>query len=257
MKVYELHYQKNIRDIGGMIGFSGKKVKSGRIFRGGFLDKIAPEDVPILESFKLTDVVDFRGETEFINRPDYVLLGVKYHNFPVLQQNVKNEHLKHQDGNLLWFIGDHSSGFEHMTKIYHDMIVTKDGQEAFKNYFKILMQDDDRVIYFHCSQGKDRAGMAAFLTEIALGVSLEDAKEDYLASNKAMLIRVDTLLRQVEYKDFYNEEYKQSLFDVFSAKLAYLQVSIDAMENMSGTILDYIKNVLEVDIDRLREMYLE
>ena len=256
MREYKLHYQKNIRDLGGLIGYQGKKVKFGRIFRGGFLDRVAPEDVPILESFKLTDIVDFRGKEEFENRPDYVLKGVTYHNFPVIQEKVNKEDLHNEDGNLLWFIKDNRPGHDHMMEVYQETVTTPRGIEAYKNFFKVLLEDN-RVTYFHCSQGKDRAGIAAFLIEMALGVDLEVAKEDYLRSNLAMEHRVEMLIEQVKNKPFYDEKYKKSMYDVFSAKIEYLEATIAIINEKYGSILDYLKNVLEVDIDRLRKLYLE
>ena len=257
MKEYELTFQKNIRDLGGMIGYQGKKVKNGRLFRGGFLDKITSDDLPILESFHLTDVVDFRGEEEFLNRPDYRLQGVRYHNFPVIQEHVKKEHIHNEDGNLLWFVENQKNGYEHMVLIYQEMVTSPLSISAYQRFFQILTEDNDRVTYFHCSQGKDRAGLGAFFLEIALGVPLEKAKEDYLHSNKAMGNRVETLINKVKNKDFYNENYCKSLHDVFTAKIDYLEVAIKAIYEVSLDIETYLKDVLKVDINRLREIYLE
>ena len=257
MKEYELTYQKNIRDLGGLIGYQGMKVKSGRIFRGGFLDKVTPEDEPIVLSFNLTDIVDFRGEDEVHNRPDYFIPGVSYHNFPVIEEKVDKKHSHEADGNLLWFVENMKTGREHMLEIYKETVSSPKGIEAYSNFFKVLMKDDKRVTYFHCSQGKDRAGLAAFLIEIALGVDLEVAKEDYLRSNKAMGKRVDRLIEQVKNKSFFDERYRQSLYEVFSAHIDYLEEAIKAMESQGKTIIGYIKNVLGVDIDKFRELYLE
>ena len=40
MKVYELSFQKNIRDIGGMVTKDGRHIKYGRLIRGSVLTKI-------------------------------------------------------------------------------------------------------------------------------------------------------------------------------------------------------------------------
>ena len=46
--------------------------------------------------------------------------------------------------------------------------------------------------------------------------------KDYLYSNIAMEKRAEMMLRRVEYLPFYNEEYKQSLIDVFSTRVEYM-----------------------------------
>ena len=63
MREIELYYQKNIRDLGGLVGFKKKKVKSGRIYRGGFLGHVNVEDVKIINSLHLTDIVDNYSKT--------------------------------------------------------------------------------------------------------------------------------------------------------------------------------------------------
>ena len=256
MKTYELSVQKNIRDLGGLVGYNGKTIKFNRLFRGGAFPKVDEEDIKILESFHLTDVVDFRGNEEFTYKPDYVLKGVKYHNFPAIEEKIKKEDRNNEDGNLLWFVGDHQSGYEHLKEQYRRLVTNKKGIKAYKDFFR-LVQEDNHVIYFHCSQGKDRAGLASFFIEMALGVSMEQAIDDYLLTNIAMEKRTEALLRSVEYKPFYNEEYKQSLLDVFSAKLDYLNETINEINKQYGNIDNFLVNVLDINLEKMRELYLE
>ena len=257
MREYKLTYQKNIRDLGGLVGYEGKKVKYGRIFRGGFLDKVDPSDVPVLDSFKLTDIVDFRGQMEFEHRPDVQLKGVIYHNFPAMYENVSKEHFTNPDGNLIWFVEHESDGHRHMLKVYKELMTSEYGQEAYKNFFKLLLSSDDRVVYFHCSQGKDRAGLAAYLVEIALGVSHEDAKIDYLLSNIAMETKIKHLKNMLKDEPFYNPTYELKLLDVFYAKEDYLNAAIESVIKEYGDFETYLEKVLEVDLNKLRELYLE
>ena len=257
MREIELTFQKNIRDLGGLVGYQGMKVKNGVLYRGGFLDKITLDDARVLESLKINTVIDFRSTSEFLNRPDYRLHMVGYFNFPPLRDNANKEQKHLADSNLLWFVSDDSTGNDHMIQTYRDMVTTKEGIKAYRDFFKLLLSKEDGVFYFHCSQGKDRAGLAAFFIEVALGVCKEDILKDYLLSNKAMKVRADYLLSIVQDKPFYNERYKQSLYDMFSAKEEFLDAAIEEMEKMSGSVLKYIEEVLGVDINLLRERFLE
>lgn len=259
MKEYRLTFQKNIRDLGGLIGFNNRRIKEGRLYRGGALIKVKEEDVPTIKSFKLTDIVDFRTNIEHKYRPDYQIEGVSYHNFSTFKANPKEEAevRKYDDGNLLWFIEEGDDGFKHLKKTYDSFVLAKEGKEAFKNFFKVLLSKDDIVVYFHCSQGKDRAGFAAYLLEIALGVSHEDAFKDYLLTNVAMEEKIKHLLPMVENKEYYDEEYRKSLIDVFSAKEEYLNSAISKANEHYGSIMNFLTKELEVDIDKLRELYLE
>ncbi len=260
MKKIDLSFQKNVRDLGGLTGFEGKKVKFGRIYRGGFLGHVSDNDIKTINSLRLTDIVDFRSSIEYKSRPDYVFMGVKYHNFPALSED-SDDMLKtrndYDDSNLLWFLGESTDGFGHMYRIYPELLLTPQGINAYKNFFKVLTQDNNRVVYFHCSQGKDRAGLASFLVEIALGVSYEEAEVDYLLTNESMEAKIDTYKSMLSDKPYYSKDYEQALYDVFSAKVEYLQHAIEEVKRHCGALEDYLKNVLEVDIDKLRSIYLE
>ena len=91
MRCYELSKQKNIRDLGGLIGQDGKTIKYGRLFRGGAIYKMNEEDEVILKSLHITDIIDFRSKEEFINHPEIQLEGVTYHNLPTFKEKKKSE----------------------------------------------------------------------------------------------------------------------------------------------------------------------
>ena len=256
MKPYELSRQKNIRDIGGLVGLNGKTIRYGCFYRGGALHRVNENDIEILKTMHITDIVDFRSEEEFKYLPDVELEGVRYHNLPAIEEKVSEEDRNNEDGNLLWFIKKGTSGFDHMKEQYRNLINEKKSQNAYREFFKILMQENSST-YFHCSQGKDRSGLAAYFIEIALGVSDEDIKHDYLLSNVIMDEKIGGLLKSLEGKSFYNESYRQSMLDVFAAKIEYLNAAIEEMDKNYGGPLNYIKNVLNVDIEKFRGMYLE
>lgn len=256
LRKYELSHQKNIRDFGGLKTNDGRHIKYGRLFRGGAFGKIDEEDIKILTSLHLTDIVDFRSEKEFFAHPDRRLKGVEYHSFPAIRETIKIENTNYEDGNLLWFVHDDETGFTHLKKQYEELVTIEESVTAYKNFFKVILQDD-KVTYFHCSQGKDRAGLASFLIETALGVSFEDALEDYLYSNIAMKSRVEKIKEEIKNKSFYNEEYEKSLYAVFSAKEEYLRASIETMNEVYGGVIPFLENILEVDIKRLKDLYLE
>lgn len=256
MRNIELTYQKNVRDLGGMIGYLGKKVKTGLLFRGGYLGKVSPKDIEIINSLSLTDIVDFRSSSEFVNRPDYRFKGVTYHNFPLLFEDVKLRDSKNADSNLLWFLGDSTDGEAHMKKTYVEMTLYPNGIEYFKKFFD-LISTPNKKIYFHCSQGKDRAGLAAYLLEIALGVSQKEAEEDYLATNIAMEIKKSELKKQMSDDQKNSPGYQKAFDDVFTAKREYLNYVLDSIIKKYGSVDYYLINILNVNIDKLRELYLE
>ena len=177
------------------------------------------------------------------------------------EQKDCNEELRknneYDDSNLLWFLFGSNDGVGHMKRTYVDVLSSEVGVNAYRHFFEVLLQDSKRVVYFHCSQGKDRAGIASYLFLSALGVSEEDKIADYLYSNEAMQVRIKQYKAMLNSKPYYNKEYEKALEDVFSAKLEYLFTAIKFMEESCGGVLNYLVDVLHVDIDKLRNYYLE
>ena len=256
MKTIILSHQKNIRDLGGLPSQNDQHIKYGRLFRGGALHRVNEDDINILKDLKITDIVDFRGEEEFVLQPDVRIDGVRYHSLPAIEERVKKEDIHNDDGNLLWFVGKGKSGYEHMKQQYRNLINDKKSQDAYRQFFKILSQENVST-YYHCSQGKDRAGLASYLIETILGVEEEEKIKDYLYSNNAMEAKINTIIEQIKNKNFYDETYHQSLLDVFAARVEYLQCAIEEMDKNYGGVLKYIEYILNVDIDKFRQMYLE
>ena len=222
-----------------------------------FLGKVSEEDIQIIDSLHLTDIIDFRGSHEFNHRPDYPFEGVNFINLPTMKEDIKKEKSKSEDSNLLWFIDEGVSGFDHMHNLYPDLLLDEVAINALRKFFRILIDNPDHVFYFHCSQGKDRAGLVAYVLEIALGVSKEDAREDYLLSNEAMAIRTQYHIDELKDEPFYDETYEKSLRDVFSAKEEYLDHALEAVDKKYGSMENYITQVLCVDVEKLRNLYLE
>jgi protein-tyrosine phosphatase len=227
------------------------------LFRGGVIGRLTEDDVKLVESFHLTDIVDFRSSDEFKNHPDHQFENVRYHNLTTFEHELKESQKKHEDGNLLWFMNEGDSGFDHLLRTYKELVSLEEPQEAYRNFFKVLLSIDNNVVYFHCSQGKDRVGLAAYFIETALGVPYQIIKEDYLMSNIAMEDKKASLIKQVENLPFYSEKYKHDLIDVFSAKLEYLEAAIEVLDKEYGGTIPYLEKVLNVDIEKLRAKYLE
>ena len=98
--------------------------------------------------------------------------------------------------------------------------------------------------------------MAAFLLEYALGVSLDDCLKDYYYTNIAMQDKIKTLTPIVLKQSNNDHELLPRLKDVFSALPEYINKAIETINLHYGSIDNFIENVLEVDVNLLRQKYL-
>ena len=85
--------------------------------------------------------------------------------------------------------------------------------KAFDKLFKLLLKNDGSV-YYHCSAGKDRTGIATFLIMMALDMNEEDAINEYLLSNKYLKNFID---------QFYLEHNVSKEFQKLADKLLYVR----------------------------------
>lgn len=195
----------NFRDVSGYVNKDGKVLKKQRIFRGASLDMISQEDAKYLEEeLQIRYVLDYRDQQEALAKPDVLSSGMQYERVSALI--VGNQRFSGFDfGQLL---------SDKMTKEKMQFMIDylQDGymhmpfdNPAYHKLFDCLLKNDGNV-YFHCSAGKDRTGISAFLIMMALGMSEEDGVKEYLLSNRYLEAFVEGFYREkqipVEYKKY-------------------------------------------------------
>lgn len=258
MKVINLDYTFNTRDLCDLKTNDGLYVKENRLIRSGSLHKLSPKDIETLKQSNLKVVVDFRSEYEFLNKPDIKIDGVKYINLPALAKYkvAKKKNFSHADANLLYLVDKKQGGKTLLMNTYKSLFTTEVGLNAYKEFFKVLQENKEGAVLWHCSQGKDRAGMATFLVLYALGVPIEECINDYLYTNIAMEKKIEELTPIVLRLSNNDTSLLPLLKEVFSADLSYLNASLDVIKEAHGSIENLLINVLNVDIDKLKSNYL-
>ena len=258
MKVIDLTYTFNTRDLGGMKTVDGKVIKDNCLIRSGVLKKLSEVDIVTLKNHNLKTVIDFRSEKEFIERPDVKIDGITYLNFPALKKDnlPKRKDNKHTDSNLLQLVDKEYGGMKLLLNTYKDLVTSNEGINAYQNFFKTLI-DYDGAFLWHCSQGKDRAGLAAFFLLCILGVSIEDCISDYLYTNIAMELKIKELTPIVLKQSNNDISLLPHLRDVFEAKIEYINKAIDTINENYGSLDNFIINILKADVDKLKEKFLK
>lgn len=259
MENIQLDFTFNTRDLGQLKTMNGYFIKKNRLIRSGSLSHLSPKDVSILKKHQLKIVIDFRSQEEFYHKPDFKITGVRYINLPALPINNLPQKRKdnHMDSNLLQLVDKEYGGKVLLLKTYHNLFLTKEGLKAYREFFKIVQENEEGAILWHCSQGKDRAGMAAFLLEYALGVSLQDCIEDYLFTNQAMKLKIQELTPIVLSYTQNDYTLLPILEEVFSAKMEYLKEALGVIDRVYNGLDEFLEKILKVNIVNLRKKYLE
>ena len=221
----------NFRDLGGIRTPAGLGVAWGRVFRTDGLDQLTDEDLAYLESVPLATVLDFRTENERRRAPDRLPASVRQ----CLSWPIFPGSMSHDDFDRAETLEESRAV---MCRMYGLFVTEEPILEHYRNFFRLLEHEDNLPLLFHCSAGKDRTGLAAALFLYALGVEREAVMRDYLLS----------------------AEYLEGKYppgdDFFSVRPEYLEAAVAAMERRSGSVENFLREVLGVDLEKLRGRYL-
>ena len=176
----------NFRDLGGYSTTDGRAVKWRRLFRSDSPSELTESDVQIITgSLGVVSVVDLRsngGETSNDGRGLLAQSGIGYHQFPFLERR----------GALPPTSGEEVE--KRLTDMYQWILLNSGTLLA--QAFDTLAQPVNQPALFHCSAGKDRAGVLAATILDVLGVGREEIVSDFLATNEvidAILARLQTM----------------------------------------------------------------
>lgn len=180
----------NFRNIEAILIKVIKKLKANMIFRGGALNRLIPNEMDYFEDkLNIRYVLDFRDQNEAEKEPDIIGSRIHYERISALQ--LQDERFQGFD------FGKELSKNLSLTQIDYLSQYLLDGYKnmpfnnnAFDKLFKLLLKNDGSI-YYHCSAGKDRTGIATFLIMMALGMDEEDAINEYLLSNKYLKNFID------------------------------------------------------------------
>ena len=243
----------------------GTRIIPDRLFRTGHLADLTENDVLVLET-KIGTVIDFRSGEERTRQPDREIPGVENIHLPIVDSltgGISREEEADRDI-FKRYMRDPEAAKAYMCGMYEAF--TNDFQVSQYSRFLRRVTETDRGILWHCTAGKDRAGIGSVLVEEILGVSREDIFEDYLKTNLYIEDDIRFLTAFIKKKmreegaDADNAAADASLRCLFGADIEYIESYYKAVEQKYGGMKQFLAdglNVSEADIRIMREKYLE
>lgn len=240
---------ENVRDLGGIARPDGRRIRDGLLLRAGRLENATDADIRRLRDMGLSAVIDFRDEGELLHAPDREVPGAAYHHLralPDLSANFKPIES-----------GDYSAQGIHddFRRIYNYLALSPEAQEAYTAFFRILLASEGRPILWHCTQGKDRTGVAALLLLTALGVDEETVEMEYMLTNDFTQGILDSFAAME--KPPFSPEVAREVFLVFRENLRYYR---SCVELEYGSVMSYLELALGIgprEIEKLELYYLD
>ncbi len=268
----------NARELGGYKTMNGKAVKHGIFLRTAMLSRINEKDIAILkDSYRLEKMIDLRSDEEISGsesmalftgtsapEPDPEIEGVRYLHLPVLDMDYFMKGLEKiplLDDMVQMLAMTIDSGLIG-DDLYFNFLDNEPGKSSFRTLFKeILSLEDGRSVLFHCTQGKDRTGVAAMLILTALGVSEEVITQDYLLTNKYNKHRIDAERKMLEASDKVPPEKIDTFLMAMDRVNEFTMTNvISHIKASHGSMLAYINRELGItdeEIKTLRERFTE
>ncbi len=164
----------NFRDFGGYLTSEGRQVRWGQLYRSSYLAAATPADHAKLEMLGIRLVADLRTFDEVAHEPDSLPSSIRHWHVPVLEKDPPQ-----------WLVAFNRNRTGRLFEGYYRDGIIDQGAPAFGAFYRALLDPANRPALVHCSAGKDRAGMAAALLLLLLGVPEEKVIEDYTLSNLA------------------------------------------------------------------------
>lgn len=201
---------------------------------------LTEKDLDYLSKIPIKTVVDFRSETEIKQSPDQKIPSVSNsYIYAITPGNITS--LPFED--IARLTTQESDSL--MKSVNKQLVTDSSAIEQYRKFFALLQEEENIPLVFHCTAGKDRTGYGAYLFLSSLGVDEQTALQDYLASNNYLAAKYGS----------YMEKYPD-LKPLFEVRPEYLKTAIDQIRKEHGNVENYLTNVLNVDIEKMRELYL-
>lgn len=253
----ELEEGINFRELGGYLTEDGRKIKWHKLLRCGSMAQLTKNDVDYLDQYGVRYIIDLRSPEESNYSPDKYPDEAQYFQdtvYPFSFSLFKN----------LGIINNMRLGASNMDfgrQTYLQMLLDPHAQAAYRKMFNVLLENDKEgeSVVFHCTAGKDRTGVAAFLILSALGVSEKQIVEDYLYTN----LFFDNYSSET-INDALESESQTEIAQRLNSKTAVIAETIEvlpkACQVVSGSVEKFLEEKLgmtKAKIERLQELYLE
>ena len=203
----------NLRWLGGRAE-DGRRVRRGTFLRGPALHDLPEEFWLSLPELNRGLIVDFRRADEVDARPIRLPAGLRErtHALPINSGATIN--------GTPW--GGDGDGRQKMICVYRGFVRSHLG--TYATFLERVARTSEGAVFFHCTAGKDRTGLAAALILLALGIPRDQVMADFLATGSlwspdaALLEHVAVEARPA----------------VFGVDPAYLDAALDELDREQG-----------------------
>ncbi len=257
---------RNARQLGGYVCADGRKIKQNMLIRSGGLAWLDDADAKTLsEKYNVKYIVDFRTESELEANPDKKIDGAKSFNFSVFGEDLYGEKTKSKLGYYESLNGEDEdmalAKDRVITERYERILLSEYAQKAYAGFFDVLLDaKEGEAVLWHCSKGKDRAGIASALLLYALGADGNMADRDFEITNEAYKEDIDKAVAAAKKNGLNESDTTEYICASAGVDKKYLELAVKTAEKKYGSLHNYFNSQLglsDAEIEELRDKFLE
>ena len=235
----------NFRDAGGLPTLTGGRVKQGVLFRSDALHRVTKAGLAGLRRLGLRTVCDLRMPNECRGSRDRLPTdcGIRHTHFPL-------HPIPGMDPTRLERAWGFLSGKFKVTDV--EAVVAQSYRHIIKNQgpqlgrvLALISDAQNLPLLVHCQGGKDRTGLVIAIVHLLLGVSHEQAVQDYLLTNQLVERNKKQLLRLLRWVTLFRLS-PAELQPVLEAKREHLNGALEWLVASHGSVERYLTEAAEL-----------
>ncbi len=240
--------EDNMRDLGGFVGENNKRILYRKLYRSGELSGLTAADKDSLTARGIFQIIDLRTESERNEKADKVPNGIANYQLPLIAD------VPGSASSQAAFMGQIIAGtinpLDTMIPLYSQIDELK--ETNWEKIFDLL--ETGNVTLYHCTAGKDRAGMTTALILSSLGVDKTTIIKDFMASNDYLHASNQATINQIN--SHYGAGNGEKLLPLLGVEEIYMTTFFDAIDAKYGSMDNFLKKI-KVDRAKMKKLYLE
>ena len=265
----ELKTIPNARELGGYQTKDGKTVRRGVLIRTGVLTDASAEEInSLIQDYHLSAIIDMRASYELAEEPEPQFDGIAQYNFRIMDEQMMagraaavRDILTDPNVDPIKRMMSILEAGVISDQMYVEFLQGETGKAGFRDFFRVLLETPEgNAVLWHCTNGKDRTGVAAMLLLGVLNVDEETIMADFMLTNEFFEAEISGMRKQLE-SFIQDKALLEELLVINRGVYApYMQNAIDYIKSNYGDIPGYVKSELGLtddDIAKLQRLYTQ
>ena len=239
----------NFRDLGGYETCDNRAIRWGKLYRSGHLSNLTENDKVNFESLQIRAICDFRVDDEKAKESAQLPGNPKVFHSPIMP-GLGHERYFHE---LFKSAADVDEVLDAMHKLMINLVSNADSN--YLNLFEALLSARRGNFLMNCSAGKERTGVGVALLMLALGVSKEDVKVDFLLSKRYFPYEkeLDRIYEKYEL-DPENPKSRALIEPLLVTRESYIDCVLDYILTNFVTFERFLTEKLQLDADTIKDL---